>query len=116
MGRFVAFIGNLAFACLLVNFAFAYGTRWEFGPHGLLKSVVAEDGCHYGDGKPIDDITLALVRSGGEEVYQLVLIGCVAIIVAYVVYHRRQAARDWERVREIYLKAFEFDIEQSGQR
>jgi hypothetical protein len=110
----VSFVGNLLFLCCFFNFAFKYGTRWEFGPHLLIKTIVAEDGAHYGDGSPIDEITLALVRTDTEEAYQLLVIGLLALTVAtYFICERRRAAREWERIREVYLTAFASDLEQS---
>ena len=70
--------GWAIFLAVLIGNAMQYGKRWEFGPHGFTRVLVAGDGKHYRDGTAIDPITLALHNSGQEEAFQLAAIGIIA--------------------------------------
>ena len=98
MGRLVSLAGWSIFLFVAVGTAFQYGKRWEVGPQGF-NTLVADDGRHYRDGTPIDQITLALHRSGHDGACLWALLGVIGAALVYVAYavgssHRQLAKLD----------------------
>lgn len=93
-----AIVGGGLFLLLTLRQAAMYGREWDFGgDYGLPVIVLAADGRHYRDGSEIDDITLAIARSGHEEGLELLLMGVIVSAVAYVVWSRVRIRRAWKR-------------------
>jgi hypothetical protein len=106
MGRLVSLAGWSIFLFVAVGTAFQYGKRWEVGPQGF-NTLVASDGEHYRDGTPIDQLTLALNKSGHEGSIQLAMLGVIGAGVAYVAWAAYRSSRQWANVRESCRRAGE---------
>jgi hypothetical protein len=82
--------GWAIFLAVGVGFALQHGKRWEFGPHGVTRLLVAEDGINYRDGTPIDPLTLSLHKSGQYETCQFVMLGILGALLARLAYRTRR--------------------------
>ncbi len=91
------------FLLLTVHQVATYGRDWQVGKYGMPSSILAADGCHYGDGEEVDPITLALVRSGYLELAELLLTGVVVGSVGLII---RSCHNHWRTCeRHCQLKA-----------
>jgi hypothetical protein len=99
MGRLCSLAGWAIFAFVLVGTMREYGVRWDFGAQGF-NTLVAEDGQHYRDGTPIDQITLALHRSGHDGACLWALLGVIGAAFAYVAYAVGSSHRQFAKLRE----------------
>ena len=60
-------IAPLIFLVLVARWVSVHGKEWEFSRHGIPVSIVSADRRTYGNGRPIDAVNLAFIRSGNEE-------------------------------------------------
>jgi hypothetical protein len=97
MQRLYPIVGWICFTALMVAFVSKEGSEWEFGPHGFIKTLVAEDGRHYPNGKEIEASVLWLVENGYEEAFQLILVGSIgltAVVSMYLPSRKRSSVDD----------------------
>jgi hypothetical protein len=104
MGKLIVSTAGWAiFAFALVGTAREYGVRWDFGPHGV-NTLVAEDGQHYRDGTPIDQLTLAMHKSGCDGLCCWVLLGAIGAALVYVAYAVGSTHRQLAKLRDTYRR------------
>lgn len=105
MGKLCSLAGWAIFLVVLVGTAMQYGKRWDFGAHGF-NTLVAEDGEHYRDGTPIDNITLALHKSGHEGSIQLAMLGIIGALLAYIACMIFRTQHRLEKLWQSYRRTF----------
>jgi hypothetical protein len=104
MGKLIVSTAGWAiFAFVLIGTVRQYGVRWDFGPHGV-NTLVADDGEHYRDGAAIDQITLAMHKSGCDGACCWVLLGVVGAGLAYLAYTVGGSHRQLARLRDSFRR------------
>ena len=84
------------YAALVINFLSGYGSCWECGRYGMPSTLLAADGRHYPDGSEVDEVTLAMARSGHEEETYLFIfgiLGCVLVVGSWLIWCDRRKQR-----------------------
>jgi hypothetical protein len=97
--RFIRIYGGpLVFLVIAVNCVAHLGSRWEFGPSGIPRSVVSPGGHSYSDGTLIDPLTSGLIRAGIEEEVMLAIFLFIVACVAGTILILRDTAKKRHQV------------------
>lgn len=99
-GDIIGWAGIGLFMVLLANFLLGYGTRWEFGAWGMPSTLLDETGTRHPDGTPVEDVTLALARSGYEQQAYWAVLLLILCLALWVLYEARRLYRTLKRLHE----------------